>query len=106
VLKLHKLRETEPLKNVKTEEITKNMELDKSPLFRRIITPWYDSDTACWILILWSLALFVFALTGLEIAISTPHFNSYVWFPLALTGLIFTLMVSLMFRMIRRNIKG
>ena len=27
------------------------MRLDPNPMFRRIITPWYDSNPACWILL-------------------------------------------------------
>ncbi|MBF0467826.1 MAG: hypothetical protein HQK61_02920 [Desulfamplus sp.] len=91
---------------MKTKEIIENMELDKSPFFRRIITPWYDSDPACWILISWALFVFVFALTGLGIAISTPLFDRYVWFPFMLASLTLVLIISVACRMIQRHIKG
>lgn len=106
VFKLCNWRETEPVKNVKTKEITEDMELDKSPFFRRIITPWYDSDPVCWILILWALSVLIFTLVGLEIAISTPPLNRYIWFPSMLAGLSLILIISVTFRMIRRNMKG
>ncbi|MBF0203263.1 MAG: hypothetical protein HQK67_02885 [Desulfamplus sp.] len=82
------------------------MELDKSPFYRRIITPWYDSDVACWILILWSISVLIFTLIGLEIAISTPELNQYIWFPFVLTSLVLIIIISAILRMILRNVKG
>lgn len=105
MLKTQNRRETDPLKNVKTKEITENMELDKSPFFKKIITPWYDSGTACWLLIFWAISILIFALTGLKVAISNPVFNRYMWFPLTLIILLSILIISIIIRMTIRNIK-
>ncbi|MBF0301567.1 MAG: hypothetical protein HQK73_00875 [Desulfamplus sp.] len=89
---------------MKTEEITENMELDKSDFFRRIIIPWYDSYPVCWILILWAISILMFALTGMQIAITNESLNDYIWFPALLAVLAFMMFLSLVFRIIYRNI--
>lgn len=99
-------RETEQIKNVKTEEITENMELDESTFCRRIITPWYDSYPVGWILILWAIFVLIFALIGLDIAMSTETFYRYLWFSVMLACLAAVIIISVLFRMIRYSIKG
>lgn len=106
MLKALNWRETAQIKNVKTEEITENMELDESAFFRKVIAPWYDSYPACWILILWAIFVLIFALIGFDIAMSTDIFYRYLWFPLMLACLSAVIIISVLFRMIRYSIKG
>ncbi|MGD9731171.1 MAG: hypothetical protein AB7U45_03240 [Desulfamplus sp.] len=80
------------------------MELDKINFFRRIIVPWYDSYPVCWILVLWSLFVLLFAFAGIDAAITNESFADYVWFPTMLATLAFLLILSLLFRMIHRNL--
>ncbi|NDY71931.1 hypothetical protein DO021_10385 [Desulfobacter hydrogenophilus] len=63
------------------------MQLDQNPFFRKTITPWYDSNFACWALI-WSMVLvFCFAVDGVIVAANDPRLAHHIWFPLLLAGL-------------------
>ena len=57
------------------------MQLDQNPFFRKVITSWYDSNFACWILIVMMLFVFVFALAGMVVASGEPDFGEHLWFP-------------------------
>ncbi len=96
--------ETATIKNVKTEEITEDMKLDKGNFFKKIIIPWYDSYPACWVLILLSTLVLIFALTGIEVTITNEPFRDYLWFPTLLASLAFMFIISVIFRIIYRNI--
>ena len=63
------------------------MQLDKNPFFRKAITPWYDSNFACWVLICSMVLVFFFAVGGVIVAGDDPEFARHIWFPLFLTGL-------------------
>lgn len=91
---------------MKTGEITKKMDIDSNPFFRRIITPWYDSNTACWTVIIFMVPLLFFAITGLKIALTTPDSKPHIWVPSLLTGLSCFIVSSTATRMIKRHKKG
>ncbi|MCG8618390.1 MAG: hypothetical protein MI802_19405 [Desulfobacterales bacterium] len=57
------------------------MQLDQNPFFRKTITPWYDSNLACRLLIAAMCIVFSFALGGLIVASGTPEFSPHTWFP-------------------------
>lgn len=57
------------------------MQLDSNPFFRKTITPWYDSNFACWTVIVSMVFIFAFAITGLFVALNNPGFREHVWFP-------------------------
>ncbi|MBF0228485.1 MAG: hypothetical protein HQK63_02655 [Desulfamplus sp.] len=82
------------------------MELDNTNFCRRIITPWYESYLVSFMLILCSTSIFIFAIIGLTIAISTEGFHRYSWFPLVLAGLSCVIIIGVLFRIVRRNIKS
>ncbi|WP_080804655.1 hypothetical protein [Desulfamplus magnetovallimortis] len=82
------------------------MKIDSNPFFRRSITPWYDSDSACWGVIIFMLPILAFALAGLKTALTTPEFNPYIWLPSMLAGSSFFVIASITFRMIRRHRRG
>ena len=63
------------------------MQLDQTPFFRKTITPWYDSNLACWILIAAMVPVFAFAIGGIIVARSVPGFTPHTWFPATLCGL-------------------
>ncbi len=64
-----------------TRAIWMKMQLDQSPFFRKTITSWYDSNIACWLLIIMMFFVFVFALAGIFVASSEPDFGEHLWFP-------------------------
>ncbi|MCP4719659.1 MAG: hypothetical protein GY860_09405 [Desulfobacteraceae bacterium] len=57
------------------------MQLDQNPFFRKTITSWYDSNFACWFLIVIMLFVFVFALAGMIVVSGEPEFGDHLWFP-------------------------
>lgn len=57
------------------------MQLDQNPFFRKTITPWHDSNFACWVLIVAMAPVFAFALGGILVATADPGFSPHAWFP-------------------------
>jgi hypothetical protein len=57
------------------------MQLEQNPFFRKTITSWYDSNFACWFLIVLMLFVFAFALAGMVVATGEPDFVKHLWFP-------------------------
>ncbi len=57
------------------------MQLDQNPFFRKTITPWYDSNFACRLLIAAMLPVFAFAMGGILVAGNDPGFLPHTWFP-------------------------
>ena len=79
------------------------MDLDKTLFFRKPITPWYDSNFACWVMVIFCFIVFTFALVGIFIAAANPVFNKYLWFPYMLAFLNIILVVKVLLRMKTRN---
>lgn len=80
------------------------MPREKSPVFRRAIIPWYDSDRACWIVVGFMLATAIFSGVGLSVALEAPEFNNYLWLPLLLLLLSTGIAVSTLVRIFSRYI--
>jgi len=79
------------------------MQLDQNPVFRRIISPWYDSTTACWIVLAIMTLVFIFATVGIAVAQQNLEFRSHLWLPLALMLLSGSVIVSTLFRLLKRR---
>lgn len=81
------------------------MQLDQNPYFRKSITPWYDSNFACWTLIIIMTFVFIFALSGIFVVSGNPDFQDHIWFPifLAFSSLF---LVAKIFLRLRRRIKN
>ena len=75
------------------------MQLDKTPFFRKAITPWYDSNFACWLLIGFMTMVFAFACCGILVGLSTPYFERHAWFPAMLAGLSLFLVIKVFLRL-------
>ena len=76
---------------------------DQSPLFRRVMLPWYDTDIACMLTGLFLLLVFWFALACISVANETPDSGRYVWVPTALLVLSTGGNVTICFRLFRRH---
>lgn len=61
--------------------------MDKKPVFRKIIVAWYDSEIACIVIILIMLALILFGIAGISVAVSVPEYKEFILVPSTLTGL-------------------
>ncbi|WP_022666489.1 hypothetical protein [Desulfospira joergensenii] len=77
------------------------MQLDQNPYFRKVITPWYDSNFACWVLIVFMVLVFFFALSGMGVA--SVQAQEHAWFPGLLAFLSFYLVLKVFFRVKQRN---
>ncbi len=80
------------------------MRREKSPVFRRAIIPWYDSNRVCWIVVSFTLATAVFSAVGIFAALEEPAYQNYFWLPLLLLLLSTGIAVSTLVRMFRRYI--
>lgn len=71
-----------------------------NPFFRKSITPWYDSNLACWWEMAAMIVVFAFALVGIVVAAEADRFREYVGFPVALAvmSLILVLKTALRLR--------
>ncbi|MFO7749220.1 MAG: hypothetical protein R6V54_03920 [Desulfobacteraceae bacterium] len=79
------------------------MSFKQHQIFRREITPWYDSDPACVFLVVLAAGCLVFAGIGIKVTLTSPEFGSYVWFPCLLAFLCLVVIIKVVTRMIARN---
>jgi|TARA_B100001964_G_C14128141_1_gene551553 hypothetical protein len=78
------------------------MRLDEKPIFRKIIFPWYDSKTACLLLALFMVLVFLFGIVGLSVSSEIVEYNGFIWVPILLLLLSGWVIVSTMIRLIKR----
>lgn len=78
------------------------MRFDEKPIFRKIIVPWYDSETVCLLLILFMVLVFLFGIVGLSVSSDIVEYNNFIWVPILLILLSGWVVVSTMVRLIRR----
>ena len=79
------------------------MRLDPNPLFRRVITPWYDGPAMCWTALVAMLVVIFFASAGIWVALSHDAFWRHVWMPLLILVLALFVFGSIFYRMFRRH---
>ena len=78
------------------------MRLDPNPLFRRVITPWYNNTLKCWIMVLVMLATMLFSWAGIVVAFSRDEFRDHWMVPSIILLLSLFLFISNFIRLIRR----
>jgi len=78
------------------------MRFDEKPIFRKIIVPWYDSETTCLLLILFMALVFLFVIAGLSVSSEIIEYNDFIWVPILLILLSGWVVVSTMIRLIKR----
>lgn len=79
------------------------MPSDKSPVFRKEIIPWYNSNTAYIIVIVFLLLVFLFAIVGISVTKEDPAYNHYVWVPIILLVLSSGIIITTIARLIKRH---
>jgi GMP synthase-like glutamine amidotransferase len=82
------------------------MRLDQNPVFRKVIVPWYDSETACLILVVCISLVLLFGFAGVSVARENAGYREYIWVPVALIVLSAWVIVSITIRLIRRYFQG
>ncbi len=84
------------------------MRLDQNPVYRKVIVPWYDSEIACLVLIVFLFVVFIFGFIGISVVSENIFYGSYIWVPIVLVVLSGGVILSLTIRLVRRyaNIKN
>jgi len=75
--------------------------MEQNPVFRKIIVAWYDSETACIIVIITMLLVLLFGIAGASVASAIPTYNDYIWLPVTLITLCTFIIFSAVFRLMR-----
>lgn len=80
------------------------MRLDQNPVYRKAIYPWYDSDAACYILLVFLLSVLLFGIAGISVSRETSEYHAYIWVPGILVFLSSLVVLSLSIRLVKRYI--
>ncbi|MDY6792493.1 MAG: hypothetical protein SWH54_14620 [Thermodesulfobacteriota bacterium] len=78
------------------------MRYDEKPIYRRLIVPWYDSLSACCIVLIFMIIVFLFALTGLYVACEKDEHIAHIWVPSLLMLMSTWVFVLTSIRLIKR----
>lgn len=78
------------------------MLIKKKPFFRKVVIPWYDSETACLILIVFMLLVCLFGLAGISVARENVGYHRYIWIAVLLVALSGVVIISTTIRLIKR----
>jgi uncharacterized sodium:solute symporter family permease YidK len=79
------------------------MRIDQNPLFRKSISPWYDSETVCIGIVIFMLVVFVFGCIGISVAREEAEFHGYVWIAILLLVMSGGVILSIIARLIKRH---
>ena len=72
-------------------------------LFRKAFIPWYDTDLAMLITLIFAVLVLLFSMAGIAAALDTPRYSGYIWVPCLLTALSLGITISTLIRLIRRD---
>ena len=78
------------------------MRYDQKPVYRKLIVPWYDSETVCIIVIVLMLLVFFFSLAGISVAYEKVEYHQHMWLPIILTLLSSAVIISTVIRLVNR----
>jgi len=80
------------------------MRLDQNPIFREAIVPWYDSETACYVVTAFMLLVFLSGIIGIYTVLSIVEYHEYIWVPAILVIMSGWVIVSTSIRLIKRYV--
>ncbi len=71
---------TEQIVNENHSNIWRRMiQLDTNPVFRKVIVPWYDSETLCVVEIVFMVAVILFGFAGISVVREKMEYGDYIW---------------------------
>ena len=70
-------------------------------MFRKVIYPFYDSETSCILIIILMLHLLIFSIAGISVAREEPQYNGYVWVPVTLLIMSISILLPAATRLIK-----
>mgnify|MGYP006310617453 CR=1 FL=1 len=76
--------------------------MNPSPVFRRAILPWYDTNAACIGILILAAAVLLFGIEGIRVAGQTETYQAHIWVPILLVILSSGVGVSILFRLVKR----
>jgi len=77
------------------------MATESKPMFRKVIYPFYDSETACIVIIILMLLLLMFSIAGISVARDEPQYHGYTWVPVILLIMSLAILVPAATRLIK-----
>ena len=81
------------------------MRLDQNPVFRKVIVPWYDSETVCLIVIVCMGVVVIFGFTGIAVARDNLIYLKHIWVPILLVLMSAGVIVSITIRLVKRYLQ-
>jgi len=81
------------------------MRLDQNPVFRKVIVPWYDSETVCLIVIVCMGGVVIFGFTGIAVARDNLIYLKHIWVPILLVLMSASVIVSITIRLVKRYLQ-
>ncbi len=79
------------------------MRLDqRNPVYRKVIVPWWDSEVACLLVIIFMFIVFLFGMMGISVAHESLEYRAFVWVPVSVVVLSAAVILSTTIRLIRR----
>jgi uncharacterized membrane protein YfcA len=80
----------------------RTMRFDRSPLFRKTISPWYDTEMLCYVVLVLMVLVMIFGVCGLWVVQNEPEYHSHGWVPASLLLMSLYVIVSISVRLGRR----
>jgi hypothetical protein len=81
------------------------MRSERSPLFRKTIAPWYDSEMFCVLVIVLMVVVLLFSAGGVWTARESSETISYLWVPTSLLLMCLYVILSISVRLVGRSPK-
>jgi len=78
------------------------MRLDQSFVKKKVIIPWYDSETLCIFTIVLLFIFFFFGVAGISVVNQNPEYFKNLWVPVLVAAMSGSLILSITIRLIKR----
>lgn len=79
------------------------MRYNEKPVHRRVIVPWYDTDTMCRMVVICLVPVFAFAVVGVHTAGTRGEWHTAIWVPLLLAVMSLFVVIRMVIRLVRRR---
>ena len=76
--------------------------MNQNPVFRQVIVPWYDSQKACFLVLITMFFTLLFGIAGISVAGEMIGYTKHLWVPLLITLLSAGVIIRITLRLIRR----
>ena len=81
------------------------MQIEDSPVFKKYIIPWYDSETICLIMLIFLYFVCLFGIIGISVAYEYNEYYKHIWVPVLLTVMSGITIISITIRLVKRFIQ-